>query len=168
MEQKPDSTAEKSHSTGSTRSCPLYFQCRIIFFKLKSNINPFYMLFSSCNKIGLVYFNIVERVITALLTPSEGFVVLLSLIISAHPTFSGILLLLFIKLIFTTFLIKQKCLQANKHKSRTQQQLKSLKKFTFKQFCSTASTVLFFVLFNICYIFKPQRRIVLWDLSRRA
>lgn len=61
------------------------------------------MLFSSCNKIGLVYFNILGRGIM-FLTPSEGFVVLLYLIIAAHPAFSGFLLLLFIKHIFTTFL----------------------------------------------------------------
>lgn len=41
----------------------------------------------------------------ALLTPSEGFVVLLYLIIAAHLAFLGILLLLFIKLIFTTVLM---------------------------------------------------------------
>lgn len=63
------------------------------------------MLFLSCTKIGLVYFNILEREIMALLTPSEGFVVLLYLIIAAHLAFLGILLLLFIKLIFTTVLM---------------------------------------------------------------
>lgn len=73
-----------------TRLCPLLFQCLIIFFKLKNNINPFEMLFSSCDKIGLVYFNILERKITALLTPSEVFVVSLYLIIAVHTAFSGI------------------------------------------------------------------------------
>lgn len=39
----------------------------------------------------------------AFLTASEGFVVLSYLIIATRPAFSGILLPLFIKLIFTTF-----------------------------------------------------------------
>jgi len=41
----------------------------------------------------------------SILSPSEGFVILLYLIMAAHSAFSGILLFLFIKLIFYTFLM---------------------------------------------------------------
>lgn len=61
------------------------------------------MLFSCWSKIGLVCFNILKRKTMALLT--EGFVVLLCLIIAACFAFSGTLLPLLIKIIFTTFLM---------------------------------------------------------------